>query len=254
MHTDAHGFFALKNPRFVRAVKLCGWTKFFGGRTVEAMKLRVSNHKTAALTLEEVVVSIIVLAVLAMLAIAIQPRRHDWRKTAWCFNNLKQVGLAYRIWEGDNNDKYPMLVSMPNGGSMESVAAGNVVRTFQVMSNELSTPKIVVCPQDLTRDYATNFTTDFNNSRISYFVNADADAKNPQAMLSGDANFEINGVAVKSGLLKISSNAPIIWSATRHKHSGNIALADGSVQSLNNSNQMIYFRQTGLATNRLAIP
>lgn len=218
------------------------------------MKLHVSNQKTAALTVEEVLVSIVVLAVLAMLAIAIQPRRHDWRKTVSCVNNLKQVGLAYRIWEGDNNDKYPMLVSMTNGGSMEAVAAGNVVRTFQVMSNELSTPKVVVCPQDLGRDYATNFTADFNNSRISYFVNADADAKNPQAMLSGDANFEINGVAVKSGLLKISSDAPIIWSATRHKHSGNIALADGSVQSFSNASLTNWLHQAGLATNRLAIP
>jgi hypothetical protein len=57
---------------------------------------------------------------------------------------------------------------------MESVATGNVVTTFQVMSNELSTPILVLCPQDLNRNYATNFTDDFNNSRISYFVVVDA--------------------------------------------------------------------------------
>ena len=28
-----------------------------------------------------------------------------------CVNNLKQDGLAFRIWEGDNGDKYPMAVS-----------------------------------------------------------------------------------------------------------------------------------------------
>jgi prepilin-type processing-associated H-X9-DG protein len=73
-------------------------------------------------------------------------------------------------------------------------------------------------------------------------------------VLSGDANFEINGVLAKSGLLKISSNAPIIWSATRHKYSGNILLADGSVQTLSNSSLTNWLHQTGLATNRLAIP
>jgi len=201
------------------------------------VKPHVFNHKTAALTREEVLVVIVVLAILVgvVLLSLRQPRdwaKEDWRKTTWCVNNLKQVGLANRLWEGDNNDKYPMQVSMTNGGSMESVAVGNVVTTFQVMSNELSTPKLVLCPQDLNRDYATNFTADFNNSRISYFVAVDADKNSPQTLLSGDANFAIGGVPIKSGLLKFYSNAPIAWSAARHKYSGNILLADGSVQSL----------------------
>ena len=65
-----------------------------------------------------------------------------------CTNNLKQVGLAYRIWEGDNGDIYPMGISVTNGGSMEMVATGNVVQTFLVMSNELSTPRILHCHRD----------------------------------------------------------------------------------------------------------
>lgn len=28
-----------------------------------------------------------------------------------CVNNLKQIGLAFRIWSGDNDDKYPFDVS-----------------------------------------------------------------------------------------------------------------------------------------------
>lgn len=220
------------------------------------MKPRVSHQKTAALTLAEVLVIIVVLAVLAAFVLSALPRKHEynWRKQVSCVNTLKQVGLSFRLWEADHNDKYPMQVSITNGGIMELVATGNVVATFQVMSNELSTPKIVLCPQDVSRDYATNFTTDFNNGRISYFVGADADENYPQRFLSGDANFEIGGAAVKSGLLEFSTNAPIGWSAARHNLSGNIGFADGSVQSLSNSNLLIYLHQTGLATNRLAIP
>ena len=73
-------------------------------------------------------------------------------------------------------------------------------------------------------------------------------------MLSGDGNFEIGGVPVKSGLLEISSNTPIAWSAARHKFAGNILVADGSVQQCSNSGLTNLLRQTGLATNRLAIP
>ena len=82
------------------------------------MKPRMGNNqKTAALTLAEVVVVIAVLAVLAMLLL---PRfdggpHHAMRIN--CVSNLKQIGLSFRLWEGDNGDKYPMSVSVTNGGS-----------------------------------------------------------------------------------------------------------------------------------------
>jgi hypothetical protein len=29
-----------------------------------------------------------------------------------CFNNLKQIGLSFRLWSGDHFDKYPMLTRL----------------------------------------------------------------------------------------------------------------------------------------------
>ena len=75
-----------------------------------------------------------------------------------CVNNLKQVGLATRIWSGDNGDKYPTAVANSAGGPNSYVAANSTIAfnswsqnsglnvgyayaVFQVMSNELSTPK-----------------------------------------------------------------------------------------------------------------
>jgi len=46
-----------------------------------------------------------------------------------CVNNLRQIGIAYRLWEGDNNGKYPMAVSVTNGGAMELVVTGNIQRS-----------------------------------------------------------------------------------------------------------------------------
>ncbi len=219
------------------------------------MKPRVSQQKTAALTGMEVLVSIVVLFVLASLAIAISNshQRHDWRSKLTCEINLRQVGVEFRSWEIDYNDKYPMQVSVTNGGAMELAATGNVTAVFQVMSNELGTPKIVVCPQDMDRDFAVNFTTDFNNSRVSYFVNADGDADNPQTLLCGDSNFEVTSVRVKSGLLRLSSSAPPSWTAARHGFSGYLLFGDGSVQRMNNADLSNYF-DAGQWTNRLAIP
>lgn len=168
-----------------------------------------------------------------------------------CVNNLKEVGLAYQIWEGDNGNLYPMNVSVANGGAMELARSGDAAIIFQVMSNELSTPKILLCPADEDHSLATNFLVGFSAKNISYFANPDASQTNTQSLLSGDDNFEIGGVPVESGLLQISTNTPIAWSAARHVHAGNVALTDGSVQQLTTSGLRRY---SGLATNRFAIP
>jgi hypothetical protein len=64
-----------------------------------------------------------------------------------CVNNMKQMGLAVRIWAGDNNDIFP-----PD---------------LVCMSNELSTPKILVCPADTGRQVAANFSS-YTDANCSY--------------------------------------------------------------------------------------
>src|ERR1035438_9589462 len=108
------------------------------------MKFRLSHRPDAAMSLFEVgVVVAVVLIVWALLVPMLMNAQRRAHATS-CVNNLKQVGLAYRIWEGDNGDIYPMGISVTNGGSMEMVQTGNVLQTFQVMSNELSTPRILL--------------------------------------------------------------------------------------------------------------
>lgn len=224
------------------------------------MKPRLSDQRETAMTLFEVGV---VLAIVMILAALLLPTLSISRRRVsriLCINNLKQIGLAYRIWEGDNGDIYPMGISVTNGGTMELVQTGTVVVTFQVMSNELSTPRILVCtgdgynPGDTNATFATDFSS-LSNSNISYFVGVDVtNDVNPNMILSGDCNFEIAGKPAKPGLLSIWTNDPVGWQPPRHGTSGNIGFADGSVQSVPTPSLRGYFERTSLATNRLAIP
>ena len=183
-----------------------------------------------------------------------------------CVNNLKQVGLAFRIWQGDNNDKYPMQVSVTNGGTMELVESGTVWQHFLAMSNEINTPKILICPFDVERVKNTAlvfggppltprdpmaFTGDTNTS---YFIGVDAVDTNPTMFLGGDRNLAIKNVALPPGLHSLGTNAPVGWTRGLHENQGNILMDDASVQQFSTASLQKALEQTGVATNRLAIP
>jgi hypothetical protein len=132
--------------------------------------------------------------------------------------------LAIKIWAGDNTDKYPNQLGYAQGGALEYFYHGGAIPTsyknnpgmsFMVMSNELSTPKVVGCPSDSLvghGSYATNFTygdllgvTLTVNAqapaqttlpgKISYFLNGDASDVDPQMLIMGDLNIGNVGTA-----------------------------------------------------------
>lgn len=229
------------------------------------MKPRCSNQRNCGLTITEVVVVVVSVCVLAGLAYLTlhhakpPPRRspqNSQKDNAWrtqCVNNEKQIILAFKIWANDNNDKYPQQIRAAKGGSMEEAEDGNVAPIFQVMSNELNTPKILRCPADI-RTAAKNFTTDFDNSHVSYFVNLSASEEQPESIFIGDDNLAANGTPIKAGITKFLSDDSVAWTAERHVNQGNIGFADGSVQRFSNAQLIQAFQQNLLATNRLAVP
>jgi len=215
-----------------------------------------SDKRVKALTLVELLVVIAVLAVLGLFIFPKltqrQHRHHPSSPRINCVNNLKQIGLSFRLWAGDNGDKYPMQVSVTNGGTMELVRSGIVFPNFQVMSNGLSTPKVLVCPSD-TRTAAKDFSVGFSNTNVSYFVGLEADESNPQMLLAGDRNIT-GGKKPVNGILTLTTNDVISWTRGMHNGVGNVALADGHVDQLTSSRLQEALKNSGVATNRLALP
>ncbi len=68
-----------------------------------------------------------------------------------CTNCMQLIGLAFRTGSIDKDDRLPMQVAVTNGGTMELMASRLAYPHFQVMSNELRTPKILLCPDDEKR-------------------------------------------------------------------------------------------------------
>ncbi len=76
-----------------------------------------------------------------------------------CANNLKQIGLALKTWGLDHGDQFPFNVSTNAGGTAELARPDengydtNAAVYLQAVSNELATPKILVCPADSKIQY-----------------------------------------------------------------------------------------------------
>ena len=92
-----------------------------------------------------------------------------------CFNNMKQIGLAFVMWANDHDDQFPFNVKTNAGGTLEFCARGergfeeDATPHFLVMTNELFSPKILVCPADPTRQPATNWAS-VTASNVTYRV------------------------------------------------------------------------------------
>ena len=204
-------------------------------------------------TLVGLLVIIAVLGILAAMLIPALVRPKGKSKRIQCVNNLKQDGLAFRIWEGDNGDKLPMDVPMAKGGTKEFDTGADTFRHFQVISNELSTPKILICPAD-TRTVTNNFVR-LKNQNVSYFVGLEANDEFPQRFLDGDRN--ITGESnPENGILKLVPGQRVTWTQAIHANQGNVGLSDGSVQQCSNSRLRDALRNSGDPTNtwRISLP
>jgi hypothetical protein len=90
-------------------------------------------------------------------------RAKDRAQRINCMNNLKQIGVAFRIWALDHNDQFPFNVSTNQAGTLEMCALGadgfdqNAAVHFMTLSNELMTTHVLICVGDPVKQLAADF-------------------------------------------------------------------------------------------------
>ena len=220
------------------------------------MKPRSIQKTTAGLTLLEVLVIIAILAVLAGLLL---PAHFGGgpAKIMRCANNLRQIGVSFYIWADDNNGKFPMQVSVTNGGTSELVPAGIVFVNFLALSNYCKNPRFFVCPADNLRTVMSNYNSGFGNANLSYVLNVDAafgKINNAATLLSGDRNLAVNGRQLRRGFAKLTNFSSVSWTTNVHPSFGNLSFTDGRVEMARAGKLRQVLQATGMDTNRLVLP
>ncbi|MEY4386689.1 MAG: hypothetical protein RLY20_1972 [Verrucomicrobiota bacterium] len=114
-----------------------------------------------------------------------------------CVNNLRQAGLAIRIYSGDNEDKLPLAA-----------------KWCDAITNEMGSEKVYVCPQvpALRSGYAFN-------AKLSGLAEGDID---PQTVMLFEADTGWNA----------SGGKELMISKPRHNNRWVVCFADGSVQQM----------------------
>ena len=203
--------------------------------------MRSAGSRSWAFTLIELLVVIAIIAILAAMLLPALSRSKIKAQLVNCANNQRQAALAMRLWADSNEGKFPWKVDQSmGGGKPNGTDNAKVNLQLSIVSNELATTKILLCPSDVRRVEATNFAT-VSLTNISYALCNEADEKRPRVILATDRNmigFDFTGLPDNINCFVLTSPgtgaATAKWRKTfcHGANFGLVALSDGSVQQL----------------------
>lgn len=205
------------------------------------------EKQTPAFTRLELIACLAALALFGAVILPALARSASRGDRVVCFNNLRQIGVAYTQFCLEHEERTPWRVSMVQGGNMDHPQKANPGTQFSVVSNSIATPKVLSDPGDPRPGLrpASHWGTSsggllnpaFGNNSISYVLGVDGNLGLPQSVLAGDRNVRAQpGFGCSSGIVPVASvMRPVAWTNDVHGLAGNVVFFDGSVVQLDSA-------------------
>lgn len=205
------------------------------------------SRKAQAFTLVELIFVVATVVMLGLVACFMWQKEKQKRDHERCKANLRSVGNAYQGWLNDSDYQLPWRVSQEKGGSLGKSKASE---HYQVLSNHLSDPKILMCPTACNRTrYPTGVWNTLKDSNVSYAIAVDAITTGGLNFIAADFSIidstDLQGVGTcrRAGNIKVDKfdgkygkdeTYSAIWGPPGHQNSGEILFLDGSVYFADN--------------------
>lgn len=206
--------------------------------------------RRSAFTVPELIVIISVLVILfGIIGLKFATARGVSEKSRRikCLNDLKLVGLAFRIFATDHNDRFPWQIKTTAARALPP--QDEILSHFLAVTNELTTPGILHCFSDTRRAAIPEAWTNTTRQNISYFISLDAAETLPNTFMAGDRNLATNNIPLGPGRVVFPKRVIPAWTKTQHKFEGNAVMGDGATMRLDQTQFERLWNQTGLATN-----
>ena len=244
------------------------------------MNRRSSRHRNQAFTKMELLVVVFVIAVVAALVLPARVKARERAMGSQCLNTQRSISVGLRLFAGDAGG-YPFAFlsqasnSAPGLSPFATNNPAELWKLFQVAADDLSSPRILVCPSDRFRQRADTFGTnglaaEFSHpanrlNAMSYFLSLDADEESPGNILMGDRYLTTDpegetekGTRFLFGQQNFGSASPtsgsVRWISTIHGGGGNAAFMDGSAQQLTSSKLRQALTNQPVVANRIWLP
>ncbi len=203
-------------------------------------------------------VVVVVFAIIAAVILLGMAHGRDRARRINCVSQLKSFTMGLRLFANDAGD-YPFKLlanatNVPPGlAPFSTNNAADLWKLFEVAANDISTPRILICPGDLARRTANSFGTNgapdefsHTNNRLnalSYFLSLNADEAQSGNILAGDRYLTTDPESSSEketrfifGQQDFSQGGgldqKVCWISTVHQGGGNAGFMDGSAQQL----------------------
>jgi hypothetical protein len=204
------------------------------------------NLRNHALTRVELLTVVVTVAMITMVASSAMARPHSVSRRSLCANNLRMISRAYQVWGSAQDEMRPWMVPYGAGTRGLDPRLDYSWLQFVQLSNELSTPKILACPEDAEVRPARAFgffspgaleSFGYREQSVSYTAGLHSMLDTPSVWLGSDRNIrgdakqycEIGGVDSVS--VSRTGDSALAWTnGAVHGEAGNLLLTDGSVE------------------------